>query len=112
MTIRQTLTDTHTEEQHDALSERELFRRSLTETEVEKHSHELKSKRTLTETEVEQQYGSALSKRRLQQWRWLRRGGPSFIRIGDRIFYEVQAIERFLAEHLVVPPPADSRRVD
>jgi hypothetical protein len=65
----------------------------------------------LTETEVEAEYGRALNKRRLQQWRYLRRGGPPYLKIGDRVYYERIEIENFLNGSIVVPPPSDNYKV-
>jgi hypothetical protein len=65
----------------------------------------------LTESEVEAEYGRPLNKRRLQQWRYLRRGGPAYLKIGDRVYYERNEIENFLNGNVVVPTPSDNRRV-
>jgi hypothetical protein len=58
----------------------------------------------LTEAEVERQYGreySFLTKKRLQNWRYLRRGGPKFLKVSRSIFYPREEIERFIAACLV-----------
>lgn len=54
----------------------------------------------LTEKEVEREY-RILRAKRLQAWRYLRRGGPRFVRIGRNIFYPRPAIEEFLQANLV-----------
>jgi hypothetical protein len=62
----------------------------------------------LTEKEVEREY-RLLRAKRLQAWRYLRRGGPRFVRIGRNIFYPRQAIEEFIRANLVDTDHESSR---
>jgi len=54
----------------------------------------------LTEKQVEREY-PLLRVKRLQGWRYLRRGGPKFVRIGRSIFYPRQEVELFIHLNIV-----------
>jgi hypothetical protein len=54
----------------------------------------------LTEKQVETKYGGVFRVKTLQNWRALRIG-PRFVRVGRRVFYPSDEIERYLARNLV-----------
>jgi hypothetical protein len=54
----------------------------------------------LTEREVASEY-PFLKVKRLQAWRYVKRGGPRFLKIGRNIVYPRTEIERYLENHLV-----------
>jgi predicted DNA-binding transcriptional regulator AlpA len=54
----------------------------------------------LTERQVEREY-PFLKVKRLQAWRYVRRGGPKYLRIGRNIVYPRTEIENYLQNHLV-----------
>lgn len=54
----------------------------------------------LNEQQVEQDY-PFLRVKRLQAWRYLRRGGPRFLKIGRSVLYPREEIERFIQSSMV-----------
>ena len=54
----------------------------------------------LNEKEVEHEF-PFLKVKRLQAWRYLKSGGPAFLRIGRSIVYDRREIEHFLRSNLV-----------
>jgi len=56
------------------------------------------STRHLNQREVAERLN--ISPRTLERWRWLGEGGPPFLKIGGRVVYRLQDIERYEAERL------------
>lgn len=55
-------------------------------------------RKTLTPQQVAQVYGFPVQT--LANWRWLGEG-PSYIKIGKKIFYRIEDMDRYLNDHLI-----------
>jgi hypothetical protein len=64
----------------------------------------MNTRNALTEKEVAAEYGPRypfFNQKWLQNRRYLRRGGPRFLKIGTRVYYEREELQKFLQESLV-----------
>ena len=62
--------------------------------------------RHLSQKELAERWG--LSPRTLERWRWIGKGVP-YLKLGGRVVYRLEDVERFEAEHLrahTSAPPA------
>ena len=55
------------------------------------------STRHLNQTELAERWN--ISKRTLERWRWIGEG-PAYLKIGGRVVYRLEDIERYEAENL------------
>lgn len=60
----------------------------------------MEGKRELLNSKQAAEYLGVVKYRQLEQWRWKKRG-PEYLKIGGKVFYEPEALDRWLEESRV-----------